>query len=135
MHGSPNPSETHPDSARDTNPTAGSTDQDPDTKKSEAEENAEVAGENPGVDPPPQADGASGGREIVAADSEATPLATKSPLVAAAIRKYAAPRSSSYHGVTRLNLCFCCFDHFVSFFSRFFVVFIVCFCFDISFEL
>jgi hypothetical protein len=116
MHGSPNRSETHPDSAQDTNPTAGSTDQDPETKKSEAEGSAEVAGENPAVVPQPQADGASEGREIAATDSEATPLATKSPLVAATMKKYAAPRSSSYHGVTRLNLCFfCCFHNFVFF--------------------
>jgi hypothetical protein len=101
MHGSPNPSEIPSDSAQDIDTTTGSTSRDPETKQAEAEENAEIAGDNPAVDP--QTEGTSEAGENVAKDSEATPLATKSPLVAAAIKKHSAPRSSSYHGVTRLK--------------------------------
>ncbi|KAJ3677354.1 hypothetical protein LUZ60_003078 [Juncus effusus] len=47
------------------------------------------------------------GREIVAVDQAkdvgSVVLAGKSPLLAAAMQKYATPRSSSYHGVTRLK--------------------------------
>ncbi|XP_078179882.1 AP2-like ethylene-responsive transcription factor AIL5 isoform X2 [Carex rostrata] len=105
MHGSPNPSEIPSDSAaQETDTMTGSPSRDPETKQAVAEENAEIAGENPAVDP--QTEGASEAGENVAKDSEAieaTPLSTKSPLVAAAIKKHAAPRSSKYHGVTRLK--------------------------------
>ncbi|KAF3324263.1 AP2-like ethylene-responsive transcription factor AIL1 [Carex littledalei] len=105
MHGSPNPSEIPSDSAaQETDTTTGTPSRDPETKQAVAEANAEIAGENPAVDP--QTEGTSEAGENVAKDSEAievTPLAAKSPLVAAAIKKHAAPRSSKYQGVTRLK--------------------------------
>lgn len=125
MHGSPDPSETHPDSTQDTDPTTGSTDQDPETKQSEVGEGALVVVENPAIDPRLEGTSEAGAGENVAEDSEVLSLAAKSQLVAAAMKKYAAPRSSSYHGVTRLNLCLiCCLDHLVIFF-KVYVVFIV----------
>ncbi|KAJ4760345.1 AP2-like ethylene-responsive transcription factor AIL5 [Rhynchospora pubera] len=86
MDGSPNPSGIHP--------TTGPTNQNPETKRSEAEGSAQIGGENP-----PPTEGTSEGGENVAKDS----VATKSPLLAATMKKYAAPRSSNYHGVTRLK--------------------------------